>query len=449
MTWIRIFAIIVVYICLFSCTHPESSVPEESFFKIYDRSDTSAYIPYDIKQTPDGGYLILALLENNPYLLRIDNDGNFLQEYRDPNLEKYTAPLSGLLEIDAKYCFFATLKSLADENNDYFKNFYLDIVKVGENTTTSQSITFTSDFYENIFDWRTYIRHYRERLVNPYHASVTIDGNIILLASIGLLDDSFLIKLNKNFKSIDDEKDFLSGINCITEYPSWDRRFHITGLSENGSENFYQTHSAILSDEKKYIQNCTEGNLCFALNIDCLDKGICMNYPFLCLKVDESECNVYPDAGCLKIHGAYLNDNDIVCFSMNAKILKEQADKNYTLKMGKYYLHPELVETKPVFVEVINVNDQKAIFFAGTAKNDKIIIYAYIHNIPGDEYNFSDLSYLGDSRLYEAVDLIKTSDGGIAVLGRTYLISRLSRICLFKIPKSKLIKMCNRGLNPR
>jgi len=445
---IRLLIIVVVFMFFFSCqieknTQPTKEEPsnEESFFKLYDLKDTSSYLPYDIKQTSDGGYLILALRDNNPYLLKTDREGNFLQECINSNLENYAAPLSKLIEIDGKYCFFATPITISD-NNDY-KNFYLDIVKIEEdNTTSSQSIIFSENLYNNLFDWRNYKKgDYRERLVKPYYAKVTRDGNIILLASIGLLDESFLIKLDKkNFKSTEDEKDFFSNPECRSKYPAWNRKLHITGVSETFSETFYQTYSAILTDvngKKEYLQNCPSGGFCFFLTLESIDIGICIKYPFLCLKVDDSVQG--PDG--LKLHGAYINDNNITCFSMNAKISNNSPYEN-TLSMDKNYLHPELFETKSVFVEVMNIKNREAIFFAGTSKDNKIVIYAYLHDSQNDIYVPKGTEYLGDNWSYEATDLIKTLDGGIAILGQTYVVNRLSRICLFKVPKSKLTEMC-------
>ncbi|NIM11624.1 MAG: hypothetical protein GTO45_05975, partial [Candidatus Aminicenantes bacterium] len=48
------------------------------------------------------------------------------------------------------------------------------------------------------------------------------------------------------------------------------------------------------------------------------------------------------------------------------------------------------------------------------------------------------VKYLGDIHIYEAAGLIDTEDGGLAILGTTYVTGLLGRICLFKLSKAEL-----------
>src|SRR5690606_35783087 len=111
-----------------ACTdEPDPRVEEESFTKIYDtRQFDASVIPIDIKQTSDGGYLILADREladsdfAGIYLMKVDNKGNFVKEIEVEST--YLHPVGNLIEDQGSFYFFCmdvnTIVNLAkvDEN---------------------------------------------------------------------------------------------------------------------------------------------------------------------------------------------------------------------------------------------------------------------------------------------------------------------------------------------
>ena len=107
--------ILVLFIAGFafaSCS--EESNPEfdtDNFTTIFDNNKFDAsYFPIDMRQTPDGGYLILGgrkLNESNftgIYLLKADKFGNFVKEIEVD--ETSVNPIAKLTEYQTKYYFF-------------------------------------------------------------------------------------------------------------------------------------------------------------------------------------------------------------------------------------------------------------------------------------------------------------------------------------------------------
>jgi hypothetical protein len=83
-----------------------------NFLKIYDDTRFNAsYIPIDIIQTNDEGYLILSgtRLESSDfigvYVLKVDKDGNFLNHITFP--ETVVHPVANWLLLGDTYYFFA------------------------------------------------------------------------------------------------------------------------------------------------------------------------------------------------------------------------------------------------------------------------------------------------------------------------------------------------------
>src|SRR5688572_19281507 len=97
---------------------PDPRTEAEKFISIYDNNQLNAiYFPIDVKQTADGGYIILAAKEiiapdansNNPnfyytYIIRADKNGNFI---RENELESnYVSPVGDLVQVDTTFYFF-------------------------------------------------------------------------------------------------------------------------------------------------------------------------------------------------------------------------------------------------------------------------------------------------------------------------------------------------------
>src|SRR6478736_4695203 len=102
----------VTLILLVACSNESDPVADKSnFTKIYDNNKFSAsFYPIDMKQTPDGGYLILGGMRledtnfSGVYIMKVDEFGTFVS---DKEMESDFVNPVGLLESSSKYYFFA------------------------------------------------------------------------------------------------------------------------------------------------------------------------------------------------------------------------------------------------------------------------------------------------------------------------------------------------------
>jgi len=108
----RYLLLFIALIAFVACSNDSDPAADKSnFTKIYDNNKFSAsYYPIDMKQTPDGGYLILGgmRLEDSDfsgvYIMKVDESGTFIS---DKELESDFVDPVGLLESNSKYYFFA------------------------------------------------------------------------------------------------------------------------------------------------------------------------------------------------------------------------------------------------------------------------------------------------------------------------------------------------------
>jgi hypothetical protein len=164
--------------------------------------------------------------------------------------------------------------------------------------------------------------------------------------------------------------------------------------------------------------------------------------PLTAMEWDDSQWDVSNWDGTqwegLKLSGAYIGDANIIYLFVNAKVImnEETHAPQIDLSENKAQPHPELLGMKPVFVKTMGINGQQFTFFAGTTEFDKIALYAY--DSPG---NLLETKHFGEVQSYEAAGLIKTGDDGLAILGTTYILGRVKRICLFKLSAEEVEEM--------
>ncbi|MEQ8575633.1 MAG: hypothetical protein RIB63_16315, partial [Fulvivirga sp.] len=112
----KVFYFLLSLLVLAGCDISDNDAvdPSEGFFKIYDNNLFDAsFIPIDIKQTTDGGYLILSSkrIETSNFtgvnLIKVDKEGNFIEEQIID--EQYVGPVDQLVKITV--CYFQDRKS--------------------------------------------------------------------------------------------------------------------------------------------------------------------------------------------------------------------------------------------------------------------------------------------------------------------------------------------------
>ena len=101
--------------------------------------------------------------------------------------------------------------------------------------------------------------------------------------------------------------------------------------------------------------------------------------------------------------------------------------------------HPEMTSNAFVHSEIIIVNGKEITLYATSTKAGQILLYAY-DAISG---KLVGTHHLGRLNPYEAIDFVTTTDGGLAVLGNTFVNGRFSRITLIKLSEKELIGFAN------
>ncbi|NIM11873.1 MAG: hypothetical protein GTO45_07115, partial [Candidatus Aminicenantes bacterium] len=344
----------------------------EHFHKIYDPDDAFNYTAVDIKPTQAGGYIILAEVDEHPYLLNVDEKGDFLWA-TDPNaFDDYINPISNLLIFNDNYYFFC---------NKISGTISLPILlKYSESNGTHEEVTFADDLFvvegADVDD--------RNRTIFPLHASKTLDDKILLLA-FDEPNGRILLRIMdfQGVRILKEKHDNYFQDICRVEYPLQDKRLHFTGLNKYGN-NFY------------YFQSFCKKNLYEKENV-------C--FRFVTVKPEDGEyIDIFPVKKPLiavewhssKQFSAARIDDNVISFYVNSDSNKMDMDE----KEG----HPqyESIEAKPVYIETIPVNGREVVFFASTTKTSKIVLAVFDHSNGECLYNY----YIGNVYPYEAAGLI-------------------------------------------
>ncbi len=111
----KIYTLLLFTIIAFSTScdiADNEAVPEESFFRIYDNNLFDAsFIPIDIAQSSDGGFIVLSASRLNTSnftgvnLIKLDREGQFVSEEQLD--EQFVNPVDQLVEINDQYYFLA------------------------------------------------------------------------------------------------------------------------------------------------------------------------------------------------------------------------------------------------------------------------------------------------------------------------------------------------------
>ena len=373
-----------------SCGNEEDFVPESSFLKIYnDEFFNSSYIPMDIVQAGEKGYFILSAYNSwNTYILRVDEHGEFMWDYRLD--ENYVNPIKGLYYQDSAFYFFCM--------DDLSLGTYL--MRATDQSKSAE----VAQSYGNI--------------IYPLNSSSTDDG--FLLESYNRASYSTrLTKLNSDFGFV------------------WDEEYSV----EQDVEESIISHLTRIGDRLPFFTGHA-GNTYFL-------NGY-YNYSMSLLFVNASDgkqtgvINGFRDKSALS-SAQYLNGNSYALsrFDFGENFIMPKIDINTSGVSISSDLegneHPEMTSDAFVHSEIIDVNGKEITLYATSTKAGQILLYAY-DAISG---KLVGTHHLGRLNPYEAIDFVTTTDGGLAVLGNTFVNGRFSRITLIKLSEKELIGFAN------
>ena len=369
-----------------SCDQSEDYIPEESFLKIYnDELFNTSFIPMDMVQAGDNGYFILSAYNSwDTYILRVDEYGEFMWDYK--LAENQVNPIKGLYYQDSAFYFFCM--------DDLSLSTYL--MKA---TDQSKAAEVERSFGDIIY---------------PLHSSKVSDG--FLIESYNR--ESYSTRLTKLG-------------------PDFSRQWHEEYSVEQDIEEPIISHLTRIGDRLPFFTG-EAGNryyingyynysvsLLFVNSNDGSQTGVINGFR----EKSAISSTQYIDGNTFAVSRFDFGDNYMIPrIDLNTSGIAISSD----LEGNE---HPEITANAFVYSEIIDVNGKQVTMFATTTKAGQILLYAY-DTIDG---SLIGTHHLGRINPYEAIDFVSTADGGLAILGNTFVNGRFSRINLIKLSEKQLL----------
>ncbi len=390
-----ITAVLIVCLCILSVSCSEKSdatLDQDNFTSIFDNNQFSVSIfPIDVKQTADGGYLVLGerRLQNSNfrgiYLMKADKFGKFVNALEVD--EQYVNPVPDLMLSGDQFYFFC-MDGL---------NLQSHLVSVTQDTVAAT------------------ITPVNGGLTYPSAASLE-DNNFLLLSYDHSQKLTVVSRINTSAEVMGQPAGFSIGAGDEVEEPI------INHFIRTGKRFPFQIGKV---SGGIYFFNGFE-NYTFSLVFTNLDAilGVVQGQ-----QDDGGLSAIYPLGGD-KFAAARFNFGDNyflpnVNLSTNAPSIGVDLGGN-TL--------PELVSNAPVKILRAQVSNKPVLIFASDTKSKQIGLYFY-DEATGE---FMSSRYLGFSNPFEVANIIQTADNGLLVCGTTYLAGRFPRICLIKLSEDEL-----------
>ncbi len=397
--WIKNISAMLLILIVGGCDIKKNNDAESStVVKIFNNSSFSKnYQPIDIKQTSDGGYLILGSTRVDVssflgvYIMKLDKNGNFI---KDTTLEGTTLnPVYNLMGVGLSYYFFA-MNGLTLATK---------LVKIEESGNISEV---------GQFDQLTY----------PLY--VNIDGsNNFILQSYNRDDRSTVVsKINTNGEVLASKSFSIGFGDYDVEEPIIDH------LTQTGKTLPFIAGS--LSNGRYYFNgfyNYTLSLVFFDFNSkDDVEPGVLQGYRSE--RVISSATEV---AGSTLAVSRYAYGNHYLI--PNAILNTANGDISASSDLNGYFL-PEIESDAKIINKKLELNGKSLLVYGTTTKDKQIALYFY----ESTTAKLLKAKYLGFSNPFEIGNFVTTKDGGLAIIGTTFVAGKFPRICLFKLSSSDL-----------
>ncbi len=385
-----IFLALVVGIT--SCNTGEAEVElANNFVKIYNNEDFKiSYQPLDIKQTKDGGFIILGVEgSNNTYISRITDVGEFLSDTVISS--PYTNPLSELIEINDAYHFFSM--------DDVSLGLHLLKVSLSDSSQTPEVV---KSFPEIIY---------------PLHASQTPDGGFIIQSYNRDDKTTVLTKLNAGFSLVwQEEYEVLEDVEekIIAKFAGTSERTmpYFTGATDDGAMYFFNGYFNF--NFSMVFVNASNGEMTGVLNGLREETGV--------------SAAVHLGGTSYALSRYSFGDSFI---APKGEVTPQDAKFSGEIEDNKF---SEIEAHAVVKIKRLVINGKSVVVYGTHTKSKQIVLYLY------DEVDgvLLGVKYFGDVNPYEFGGFNITGDGGLVVLGRTFVAGRFPRMVVFKMSQEDL-----------
>jgi hypothetical protein len=389
----------------FSCVEEATTASEEKkFIRIYDHTEfNAAFHAVDIKQTPDGGYIVLAqrsfeseagqASNQGIYLLKADKTGRFVKDLTIDN--QYINALPSLTEINGSYYFVCT-------STDEFYTTQIGVVDpelIGVDFSTVQLL---------------------------YPAAAATIGNAT--------------------------KDFV-----ILSYDPEEKESVVSIVSKEGAIKQSEGYSIGVGNDlvdEKIIAHFSGTGEKFPFQVGEVTTGTYFFNGFYNFSLSLAFVNLAADADPLGVIVAEYDDvgfNNVVPLGGGFFATSQfNLDDNYVLPRtqlptsgeanpiifdGAYKL-PEFANNIGVKILRTQLGGKNMLIYGSDTKSKQIGLMFY------DEATakLTGNRYLGFTNPFELGNMVKTLDGGLAVCGTTYIAGRFPRLSIIKLSKSEVEK---------
>ncbi|MDQ3393641.1 MAG: hypothetical protein M3512_05950 [Bacteroidota bacterium] len=388
---------IVMIIIFSSCQISENKVePEVTFNMIYNENNFQGnYDPLDIRQTSDSGYLILSARDKwSISILKTDKWGAVekLTHLEAP----YANALPLILEKDTSYYFFCM--------NELSLHTYL--MKINKET------------------WQPEVDKVYNDITYPLATSM-VPENAVLLQSydrvgrntqLSKLDGNFNIVWKKTYPILEDQEEPI--ISHLTRIGK--RLPFFTGyLGDPSKANTYFLNGYYNFSMSMLFVSINTGEL----------KGV---------------VNGYQDKGAISAAIMTSGNNMALSrysFEDNFLLPRQEINTSAINFSGdlKGTQLPELSLNAPVHIKKLTVAGKEILIYATETKSNQIVLYTY----DAASGNLLGTRYWGNQYPYKVASFTATADGGLAIVGKTYVAGKFPRIYLIKISAAEFSRMAN------
>ena len=393
---------ILILILIAGCKkHKENKIePDKQFVRyINTTSILTDLTPLDMVRTSDQGFLILGSSPvsgknyQSIYLLKIDKEGNFVWDGYLP--EKYSNPVSDLIFKDGFYNLFCM---------DAVSGTHL--IRLFDVSLKTEEIKFF------------------EEIQLPVNASATPDGGYLIL-NVNLSDKwSGITKINPDL-GIKWSEQYYFNENFASEI---DRHLKREGLplsfltgSLNNSEAYY-FNGFIDANFSGVFVNPVDGKA-DGFNQIGGDRSYAALKTVVSLGDSRFAISRYDRSGNL-----YFVPNTII------DVKSSTAIANTELGGIKF---PDIEPNSRVICKNIFISGGQVLVYAANSKNKGISLYIFDSNtgifLGSKSFNLETPLEMGAFEVAQ--------DGGLVVMGKTYIANRFPRVCIFKISPEDATKL--------